>query len=154
MLSEEIVERLQHGYIVAAELPTAEADMRAYLMVMARVPKPFKRADYDYAKSRGGIFHLKNPPSIDGYEIRYVKHHASFTETDYGWDYDVAVADAATRVKRVFVNSLDEIAAALAKWQVAPEALKGARNFDSALVNNDVAVYLDKIDKYPHLWLD
>jgi hypothetical protein len=89
-----------------------------------------------------------------GYEIRYLKHKAKYTDTDWGWDYDLVLADEATRVKRLFVEAEAEIAPALTVWLTDLSTLQPAENIDSSLVNSPLDVYLACPEDFPHLWGD
>lgn len=162
-LPDEILKMLRRGKTVAAELPVAEPDMRAYVMVIPRAWMRFQRLPghkhgwKGWAAVDGGMFNGEAAfasASRAGFEIRYIKHDADYTETDWGYDYDCVVADTTTRMTRVFVKHGGEVAEALSRWLGDLTTLRATDQFDSALVQNDVAVYLRYPRDYPHLWLD
>jgi hypothetical protein len=45
-----------------------------------------------------------------------LEHHARYTDQEWGWDYDYALDDQTTRVRRVYVKSEGEMATAIAPW--------------------------------------
>jgi hypothetical protein len=105
---------------------------------------------------------LDPPPGAEGhparspgarYELRYLEHDARYTDTDWGFDYDYVLDDLTTRVKRVFVSTADAIELAIAPWLTDLTQLRPPGQFDSALVNSPIDVYLDRPEERPHLWL-
>jgi hypothetical protein len=50
------------------------------------------------------VTRLKDPSFISSFEIRYLEHHARYTDEEWGWDYDYVLDDQTTRVRRVYVK--------------------------------------------------
>jgi len=83
VLPVEVLERLHHGHEVAAEVHTALPDMRAFVMVIPRVP-PVRRDrglwnEEAWIVEPGKRPRLSDPALIAGYEVRYLLHLAKYT---------------------------------------------------------------------------
>jgi len=105
-------------------------------------------------KSLGPAYVLKDSSYITGYEIRYLRHDAKYTDTEWGWDYDLALNDQTTRIKRVFVEKEDEIEQAIRPWLKDLSWLSPAEEFDNSIVDSPLDYYLDRPYERPHIWLD
>ena len=78
----EVMSILHSGYEVATELPAPHPEMRAFVMVIPRVPSPHYHPEaWD---KRTGKPVLRDVSFISGYELRYLLHHAKYTDTDWG----------------------------------------------------------------------
>lgn len=147
-LPVEVIDRLHLGREVATEVPAPLPDKRAFVMVIPQVP-PLHRDrgawnEEAWVIGTGEEAKLRDPGFISGYEVRYLLHHAKYTDTEWGWDYDHVLDDESTRIKRVFVQHEDNIEAALATWSVDAAALTKPGDFDSSLVNSPLNYYLDR----------
>jgi hypothetical protein len=151
ILPPNIIARLQYGRSVATEVAASQPDMRAYVMVIPQAPLRRDHSDLWIQQGTGEPW-LRDPDLITGYEIRYFCHHAKYTELDWGWDYDQVLADTTTRIKRVFVSTLEEIAPALDAWHTDVTALHHPHTLDSSLVSSPIDAYLERPDERPHLW--
>ena len=149
-MPSEVREILHSGYAVAAELPAPRPEMRAFVMVIPRVPSPHKCPEAWDKRTCKPM--LRDVSFIHGYEVRYLLHHEKFTDTEWGWDYDYVLDDETTRAHRTFVEQIDDIEAALSAWSVAMADLQDPGPFDSSLVNSPIEYYLDRPTDRPHLW--
>jgi len=113
-------EKLMKGLEMAAAVPFPDPQMRRYAHVI---------------------------PNASGYELRLITHHARYTEETFGLDYDYAIEDLHTRVKRVFAVDLQSTLAQLAAWGCTEAMLASPRSIDSCLVNSPLEAYLH----LPHL---
>jgi len=68
----------------------------------------------------------ENPSYISSFEIRYLKHHARYTDEEWGGDYDYMLDDQTTRVRRVHIKSAGEITSAIAPLAGRLIAIAGA----------------------------
>lgn len=127
LIPSEIVEKLRLGDSIAAELENSAPDMKTYLII---IPKR----------------------SESKYEIRYLEHNKKYTDTDWGLDYDYVLDDKSTRIKRIFVESENEIANVLFKWIKDLTVLTTINDFDSSLIHSPIDCYLERTDERPHLW--
>ena len=144
---------LRTGRSLAAEVSASAPDRRAFVMVIPQCPNQFERPDaWLHADSTLTAFAptpvLRDPSFITGFEVRRVEHHARYTDEEWGYDADLALADETTRVLRAFVEAEDEIEAALAPWLNDVTELGPPQDHDSALVNNP---HLGRPGEYPHL---
>ncbi|MEM6784068.1 MAG: hypothetical protein AAF624_10095 [Bacteroidota bacterium] len=143
---------LRTGRSLAAEVPASEPGRRAFVVIVPQCPTPREQPDawlytdrhYQTQPTRV----LRSPSFITGFDILRIEHDAKYTYRAWGWDADVAWADATTRAKRVFVAAEDEIEAALAPWLNDVEKL-GPPQDDSVLVN---CPHPGTPGEYPHLW--
>src|SRR5262245_45957329 len=104
-ISQDLLQRLRSGDSIACELPCAEAGMRAFVEILGRtIPS-------------ASMFEPR--VRVSGFEIRYLKHHERYTIGDYGNDYLWALDDESTVIRRSFVESEEQFAAALAPWDIA-----------------------------------
>src|SRR5215467_580270 len=148
---------LQSGKPVAAEITASRSNFRAFVMVIPQAPNPHENPEawihwgHRPVPNDGGVIRLKDPSVISGFEIRYLEHHAKYTDEEWGWDYDYVLDDQTTRVRRVYVKSEDEIAAAIAPWLEDLSQLQEPENFDSSLINSPIERYLNQPEKRPHL---
>jgi hypothetical protein len=147
-----ILSRLRSGREVAAEISSNEIEMRAYIVVIPQAPKPWDCPEA-WQCVQGSEPVLRDPSWITGYEIRYLQHHIKYTNTDWGWDYDLVLDDDTTRVNRIFVRREDEIEDALSRWLTDMTTLNHPTSFDSALVTSPLDSYLNRAEERPHLWL-
>jgi hypothetical protein len=158
MLPLKMLNRLRQGKSLAAQVFLTEAGRSGcYVMVIPQVPTAHEKPElYLYAGPRyfgsGYVPVLRDHSSISGYEIRYVEHDAKYTNTDWGYDYDMVLDDESTRVQRRFVSSEGEIEAALLPWITDHTRLTSPEAFDSSLVNSPIDTYLDRREERPHLW--
>lgn len=149
----KILERLRYGKEIAAEIAAAEPNMRAFVLVIPQVPDKREYPDaYLYRGENAPRFSLRDPSLITGYEIRWLKHDAKYTDDEWGWDYDYVLDDETTRVKRRFIAREEDIEEALTPWMKDTGFLSNPGDFDSSLVNSPITVYLNKPEKRPHLW--
>lgn len=150
--------RLRSGKSVAAEVTASRPDYRAFIMVIPQVPDPRKCLEawmhwgHRAEPNDCHVIRLKDPSFISGFEIRYLEHHAKYTEEAWGWDYDHVLDDQTTRARRIFVSREGEIAAAIAPWLDDLSQLQPPDQFDSSLVNSQIDVYLGHPAKRPHLF--
>ena len=148
----DVFARLHSGHEVVAEVPAPHPEMRSFVIVIPRVPNI---REHPEAWIRGfGQPTLRDAASISGYEVRYFLLHEKYTDTEWGWDYDYVLDDETTRVKRVFVQTDQEIEGALSPWSVIMAELHDPGQFDSSLVNSPIDSYLDRPAERPHLWRD
>lgn len=150
---------LHRGLPVAAQIPQALPDTVAYLLVIPRVERLFEEPDCGRRSARRVVDARTLPRGtynrLDnrGYEIRLIRHDARYTDEEWGWDYDLALDDETTRVRRLFVEEERVLPAALAPWREAADALGSAEPLDSTLVNSVLDWYLDQPRKIRrHLW--
>lgn len=157
LIPQEMLARLYMGRLVAAELPVPQPGFRAFVVVLPQVPdlrtqpEAWAEGDWDNRLYREPT--LRSPSFIRGYEVRYLLHHAKYTNSEWGWDYDHVLADKTTRVQRMFVEREDEVEAAVTKWLPDVVGLQAPGNFDSSLVNSPLNYYLDNSEGLSHLWL-
>jgi hypothetical protein len=149
---------LQSGKPVAAEITASRQNFRAFVMVIPQVPDPQETPEawihwgHRPEPNDGGVIRLKDPSFISGFEIRYLEHQARYTDEEWGWDYDYVLDDQTTSVRRVYVKSEGEIAAAIAPWLEDLSQLQEPENYDSSLVNSPIEYYLNQPEERPHLW--
>ena len=136
---------------MAAEVPALHADTCAYIVILPQTPSRHEHPDR-WLQSGTGEPWLRDSSDITGYEIRSLQHHAKYTDTDWGWEYDQVLGDPTTRVKRIFVLTLDDITSAIAPWVTSSTTFQHPHTFDSSLVSNPIEGYLERLDVYPHLW--
>lgn len=157
-LSEKILNILRSGHPVAAELKPTRDEFRAFVMVVPQVPNPHENPDawihwgHRPQPNAGGVIRIKDASFINGFEIRFLEHHAKYTDEDWGWDYDYILDDTTTRIKRVFVLKEDDIESAIEPWLKDLSQLQEPGNFDSSLINSPIDYYLNRSDERPHLW--
>ena len=158
-LPNGIINVLRQGKFVAAEIHAESSDFRAFVMVIPQVPNPYQHPEawihwgHRPVPTEGGVIRIKDPSFITGYEIRYLKHLAKYTDEEWGMDYDYVLDDPTTRIKRIYVKREEEIEAALVRWLKDLSELKEPDDFDSSLVNSPIDSYLNRPDERPHLWL-
>ncbi len=145
------IARLESGRAVAAEVTAPQPDTRAYVVILPQTPDSHEHPDR-WLQSGTGEPWLRDPGDITGYEIRYLQHHAKYTDTDWGRDYDQVLGDTTTRVKRIFVSTTEDIELALVPWIAEGISFQHPHTFDSSLVSSPLEAYLDRRDAYPHLW--
>lgn len=148
-ISNKAKSTLRQGRIVGAELNASRPDFRAFVLVIPQVPD---REENRFSRNEGGVIGLKDPSLISGYEIRYLEHHAKYTDEEWGMDYDLVLDDTTTRVKRIYVKREDEIETALSEWINDLSELTEPDDFDSSLVNSPIDSYLNRPNEHPHLW--
>lgn len=148
-ISGEAINILRQGRIIGAELNPPRLDFRAFVLV---IPQVSEQGGNLLMKNEGGIIGLDDSSLISGYEIRYLEHHAKYTDVEWGMDYDYVLDDITTRVKRIFVTQEDEIAAALAQWFKDLPVFTTPDDFDSSLANSLIDSYLNRPNERPHLW--
>jgi len=77
-----------------------------YDMVITQVPNPHETPEawihwgHRPGPNDGGVIRLKDPSFISGFEIRYLEHHARYTDEEWGWDYDYVLDDRVLSVAR------------------------------------------------------
>lgn len=120
-------EKLLKGVDLAAAIRVPAAEMRRYVHII--------------------------PLTDDRYELRIITHHEQFTETDYALDYDYALQDSRTRIKRLFTEGVDSTFEQLVAWSITEEMLQAPDTFDSCLLDDIINGYLTP-DCIPHLWID
>lgn len=76
------------------------------------------------------------------HELRLITHAVRFTETAYGFDYDVALRDPQTRVERLFASGLPALAALLQAQAIDEGMLRSLDAFDSCLLHSAIEAYL------------
>ena len=100
----KILERLWYGKEVAVEV-AAEPGMRAFVSVIPQVPDKREHPEaYLYRGENAPRGGLRDPSSITGYEIRWLKHDAKYTYEAWTYDYDQVLDDNTTRVKRFLLD--------------------------------------------------
>ena len=158
-LSAKVVTILKQGRIVGAELAAPRSDFRAFVLVIPELPDPKEnpeawhhQGDRPYRNESGWVG-LKDSSIISGFEIRYLEHHAKYTDEEWGLDYDYVLDDETTRIKRIHVKREDEIETVLSQWLEDLSELKKPDDFNSSLVNSTIDSYLNRSDERPHLWL-
>lgn len=153
-IPEKILNILRSGKPVAAELSANRADFKAFVMVIPQVPSPQENphAWIPYRPHPSEQIRLKDSSFIKGFEIRFLEHHAKYTDENWGLDYDYVLNDTTTKVKRVFVSQENEIESAITVWLEDLSQLQEPSNFDSSLVNSPIDSYLNRPDERPHLW--
>ncbi|WP_295571680.1 hypothetical protein [uncultured Stenotrophomonas sp.] len=109
------LERIAQGHPLAAELP-AQDDLRRFVHVL--------------------------PGAYGAFEVRLVTHAARFTETAYGFDYDLAMQDPLTRVERRFADGMGALAILLQQHGIEPAGLRDVDDFDSCLLHSPIDAYL------------
>jgi hypothetical protein len=151
----KILEYLDRGWQVAAELPASEVSQRAYVVVIPDTPNPRYYPEAWAKKSTDilpGELILSDTSLIQRYEIRYLQHDMKYTNTEWGWDYDYVLEDESTRINRVFVEVKEKIEPELVKALGYVPDLELSVNFDSSLVCSPITSMLDRSEDYPHLW--
>lgn len=149
-----ILARLNYGKEIAVEV-AAEPNMRAFVVVIPQVPNIREQPDaYFYEGENRPRRRLRDPSLITGYEIRWLKHDAKYTQKDWFGDYDVVLAAKTTRVKRLFIGSEKNIKEAVAPWLTDLSFFRHPLDLDSALVGNRITGYLEPPEQLPHLWLE
>lgn len=151
---------LRSGKPVAAEVTPLRPEFRAFIMVIPQAPSPHENPEawihwghHPYPTDNGGAIRLKDSSLISGFEVRYLEHHAKYTDNDWGWDYDYVLDDVTTRAKRIFVTQEDDIEAAIVFWLEDLSKFQEPNNFDSSLVNSPIETYLNCPDERRHLWI-
>lgn len=82
-------------------------------------------------------------PGAQGvHELRLITHAVRFTETAYGFDYDVALRDSKTRVERTFASGLPALAVLLQAHAIDEGMLRSIDAFDSCLLHSALEAYL------------
>lgn len=120
-------------------------------MILPRSPDP-REAPEQWISSGSGEARLRDPADVTGYEIRYLQHHARYTDEAWGWDCDHVLADPTTRVRRIFVETIDAIAPELAPWMGdADPEFQHPHAFDSSLLGIPLESDLDRAEDFPHL---
>ncbi|WP_404786354.1 hypothetical protein [Altericista sp. CCNU0014] len=120
-IPSKILDFLHRGWEVAAELPVKDPEQRAYIMVIPQVPNWHKNPELWVKKSQdvqAGKPILSTSDLIQGYEVRYLQHQAKYTDTAWGWDYDLVLEDPSTRVRRVFIQTEEELESELIEYLV------------------------------------
>lgn len=151
VLPPNILARLRSGRAVAAEAIAPQPGVRAYLLILPLAPRQCDYPDH-WLSSGSGEPWLRDPSDITGYEIRYLQHDATYTDAEWGWEYDQVLADLTTRIKRIFVQKIDDIEGALAPWRTTQRSFQHPHTFDSSLLSSPIDGYLEHADVYPHLW--
>ena len=80
------------------------------------------------------------------------KRRTEYTDTEWGWDYDMVLDDETTRVRRLFVDWEAEIGIVLAEWLTDGSAFRPLSEFDSSLVNTMLDAFFYHVRERPHLW--
>lgn len=157
-IPDQIRKLLHSGRTVAAEIKARQPNHRAFILVIPQVPDPRQTPEawihwgHTPTPNEGGVIRLKDPSFISGFEIRYLEHHAKYTDEEWGWDYDYVLDDETTRVSRVFVANEGEIRAAISPWLEDLTQLQEPDKFDSSLIHSPLDYYLDRPNERPHLW--
>jgi hypothetical protein len=157
-MPDKVLNILRSGKPLAAEIKTARPEFRAFVMVIPQVPNPHENPDawihwgHRPQPNEGGVIRIKDISFISGFEIRFVEHHAKYTDEDWGWDYDYVLDDTTTRIKRIFISEENEIESSVAHWLKDLSQLQEPDKFNSSLLNSPIEGYLDRPDERPHLW--
>lgn len=122
-LKPEPNEKLASGLELAAQVPLPNSSMRRYAHVI---------------------------PRSNGYEVRLITHVEKYTEESFGFDYDYAMQDPTTRVRRIFVDTVSAAISRLASWDCPEDRLVSPNVLDSCLINSPIDAYLE----LDHLQLD
>ena len=118
----DILDKLHWRAMLAAEVPTPEPEMRAFVVVIPKVTVPEPTT------------HNLSP--VLGYEVRRIRHHNRFM-FEHGYDDDKILEDRQTRAERLFVlRYQNEIALieTLLNWKVDCSTLQRPTMFHSTLV--------------------
>jgi hypothetical protein len=153
-IPDKILNILRSGKPVAAELTAKLPEFRAFVMVIPQVPSPDENPDawIPFRPHPNEWIRLKDSSFIQGFEVRFIEHHAKYTDEDWGWDYDCVLDDETTRIKRVFISQENEIESAILPWLEDLSELREPANFNSSLVNSPIETYLNRPDERSHLW--
>lgn len=141
-IAPDILDKLHRRVTLAAEVPTSEPEMRAFVIVIPKVTVPEPTT------------HNLSP--VVGYEIRYIRHHAEYTADKYGHEADQIFVEETTRLKRIFVERQPNegaLIAALRKYLADLSLLQRSREFNSAVVEFLTEEDLEVYAKLPHLAL-
>ena len=150
-LEAKVLARLRSGRAVAARVAAPHPDSRAYLVILPQSPA-LHDAPERWVRSGSGEARLRDPADVTGYEIRYLQHHARYTDEAWGWDPDHVLADPTTRVRRIFVGTIEDVAPALAPWSAGADPdFQHPHAFDSSLLGIPLESYLDRPNAYPPL---
>ena len=142
-LPPDILDKLHRRVTLAAEIPTSEPEMRAFVVVIPKVAVPEPTT------------HNLSP--VIAYEVRYIRHHAEYTADKYGHEADQILVEESTRLKRSFVNrqpNEGELIAALREYFADLSLLQRPREFDSAVVEFLTEENMEVHEKLPHLALE
>lgn len=150
LVPQSVRARLMSGCAVAAEVPAPILEHRAFVLVIPLVPLQTDQLEL-WSHAGTGAAWLRDAAAIAGYEIRYIQHHAQYTDEVWGMDYDRVLADPTTRVRRIVVDNQDMLARALAPWLTDLSHLGHPDVCDSSLVTSPLDGYLNQGVMYPHL---
>ncbi|GLC81124.1 hypothetical protein [Lacrimispora brassicae] len=147
-IPEYLLECLQIKKIeMGTEVKSFQDDMKAYLIIYPIEEKKVQK-------------YKTNLLPIVTYEIRYIRHKDTYTDEDWGDDYDYVLADTTTRIKRSFVQRTEndmELVKHLSDFTLDFNQFKRLLpfgSFNSALVNNPINCYLEDTQMFPHLWIE
>ena len=136
----DLLDKLHRRAMLAAEVPTSEPEMRAFVVVIPKVTVPEPTT------------HNLSP--VLGYEVRYIRHHAKWI-ADYGHDDDKVMNERTTRARRVFVPRQPNegaLIAALRAWLSDLASLRRPHELNSAVVYQQSDYYFQRPEDFPHLW--
>lgn len=142
-LPDNLIESLNIKKIqMATEINISEQGTKAYVVIF-----PIERVEKQKCKT--------NLSPIVSYEVRLVKHKDIFIEEKYGYDYDYALEDKTTRIKRMFVDKTDgnhELEKILVSLNIDINDFHQVSYYDSVLLNSPIESYIDNPDNLSHLW--
>jgi hypothetical protein len=152
----QILNFLYRGWEVAAELFSKDLNFRTYILIIPQAPQPHYNPEmWKQSKDiRPGKLMLNTLDLVQGYEIRYLHHHSKYTDTDFGWDYDIVLEDLTSRVRREFVQTEEDLEKKLNQRLSDLSQLELSEEFDSSLVGSPITAMLNRPQDYPHLWQD
>ena len=100
----KILARQNYGKEITVEV-AAEPGMRAFVSIVPQVPDVKEWPDtYFYEGENRPRRRLLSLSLVTGYEIRWLKHDAKYTQRDWFGDYDVVLAVKTTRGRHLFVG--------------------------------------------------
>ncbi len=141
----DILDKLHRRALLAAEVPTSEPEIRAFVVVIPKVTVPEPTT------------HNLSP--VLGYEIRYIRHHEKHTSPDYDYDADRLLACETTRIKRLCVRrkqNEEPLITELLKRMTDLSVFQRHYDLNSPLVgflsDADLDYYIAHPDEDTHLW--
>jgi hypothetical protein len=152
----KILNFLSRGWEVAAELSSKDPNFRTYILIIPQAPESHYHPERwrQSQDIRPGKLMLNTSASVQGYEIRHLHHHSKYTDTDFGWDYDIVLEDLTSRVCREFVQTEEDLEKKLTQWLSDLSQLELSEEFDSSLVGSPITAMINRPNDYPHLWQD
>jgi hypothetical protein len=79
-----MLKKLHQGYAIAAEIPTEEPQMRAFVVVLPKYPSREENPDA-WIQVAKFLPRIRDASFIRGYQVRLVVHHEKYAAPEYGW---------------------------------------------------------------------